>query len=345
MTLTRFDRQVFLVKYRVSSYPVSAPSVPVLRTLAIIKELFESGATEKFFDEKGDFLSKADVEKRINEGANTDSLGNLMFIQDIVETDKTFAVLINRATVDATDPAFWNRKQNKVVPIKRGDGESPAFSGHLIIDKTGIGGTETSHRAVIDRVPHLSRTIVQSYLRRLMKEYAEDNAEFTYKKKKGKKEETTEPFRPIIHVANQATTSLEEDIKKGRITSVEFIRRTSAYAGLNQLPRVTGASERLILRFERGGVGRDQLTWLNSARETALEAGYDEVLVKLDDLPNGGSSSPRFAVEKAEAADVLYSRCELIENLPNELAQCTEKVDNDLASSMIKFLTSAEFWR
>ncbi len=326
MTLMKFERHVHLMKVRPTVVPVQAPDPSLEDILDVVHDWYQAGNANIYLDTALSILDPGTVSE------------DTMHIADMAYDKKKHkcVMLINRGDESLTDPAFLNIQTKKARIADKKQHEVVGHSAHVLIDLQGkaAGG---GHKVLFERVPNIPRSLTFNMINHFLKIDAQ-NKVLSYKNPKTKKQIE---YRMKLDSEFAKSPQLHEDLKKGYLTGVDLIMRDSTDTGLDSVPHVKRIIKKVTIKVEHG-IG-NPVKWLNDLKKKAAHAGYDEVQVRID--TDNGKKSPRFATTIQDAAEVLYSRVEIIRGFPQPLDQCREKINQKIVSKMENILSDDSLWK
>lgn len=353
----KHERRAFLLTLRSASFPHTVEPIGFKRTFEIIHELYKNDKAILFLTDSGvipddtdDAHSNAEnVDESIEEGSDPT---NAIYIADMEfdPTNHLVKLLITRGDPQLTNPGFANPSGKSIRIEQPKDGEAPGYSAHILISYKPSHLADGKARAVLEKMPTVSRSIVFPFLNRLLKKYAAANSEFEYKTKPKGKEKKTEfkPYRPRIQVAGKKSSTLKEDLEAGYVTSVDLIDRQASFSGYDTGNRVRELTRRLEFKLHaESDKSKDKsgiFGIIDKIKKRGKQDHYDEVQVHVRGLPGNRSASPRFSVDIADAEDFLYIRTERLSGFSKELESIYAKVEPEIAGKLQGLLSKQALW-
>lgn len=335
MVALKSERRVYLWRIHPHATPKDAPVVKLDDILDLLEDAFAKKRAFAFVDADG---KVAPTQKTAD---------NCIFIADF-ETSadgKTCRMLINRGDPEVAHPSFINPAALTVKNIPPGRGEVQGWSAHMVINKHADGTGK--HRAAFERMQNVSSTLVQRYLDALLDHATNGKREYTYEKvlKRGKKTIVEErPYKLRLGINKVPSENLLEDVKEGSLTGITLIRQATEYNGPGDPTVVNSVKERLVIRTKK----IDKNTAVDYIREVTQwgkDQNYDEVQFSVTDLPGDTSANPRFAIEKAEAMDTVYSRTHRLTGFSKLLETCYQRIESHIADKMARELSNEALWK
>lgn len=335
MVALKSERLVYLWRMTPHTTPKDAPSVALKDILDLLKDAFDNKRAFAFVDADGKVVPSREAAE------------NCIFIADFKTSQdgKTCRLLINRGDPDVAHPSFINPAALTVKNVLPGRGEVQGWSAHMVIDT--IADAIGNHRAAFERMQNVSSTLVQRYLDALLDHVTEGKVEYTYKKplKKGKKTIVEmRPYKLRLGINKVPSENLLNDVKTGALTAITLIRSEPEYSGPGDPTVVNSVKERLTIRTKK--LEKDKaLDYIKDVTQWGKNHDYDEVQFSVTDLPGDTSANPRFAIEKAEAMDTIYSRTHRITGFSKLLETCYQEIENEIAEKMAKDLSNENLWK
>lgn len=99
--------------------------------------------------------------------------------------ENMLVLLFRRSDPNATNPVFENRKTKSLWAPNKGPDDAEAISAHLFIDLDGRRKPHPAHKAILEEVPGLGRSYVQSLLHEIITEHR-----YPYLDARGEQKET-----------------------------------------------------------------------------------------------------------------------------------------------------------
>lgn len=353
----KHERRAFLLTVRSAAYPYVAPPIGLERTFEIIYEMFSKNQAIVLLTDSGvlpdddeNGTAEGDDENKDDSLVEGTDTRNAIYIadMDIDPAKKLVRILIGRGDPQTTNPGFTNPATKKVRIEAPHPGEAVGYSAHLLISYHGAHVQAGIARAVLEKMPTISRSIVFPFLNRLLKKYAAANPGFEYEALvRGKPKPELRPFRPRIHVAGKRSSTLKKDLQEGYVSSVDLIDRRASFAGLDSDDRIKEVTRRLEFKLDSPATKRDEagiFGLVNKLKRRAKEHHFQEVQVHVRGLPGNATASPRFSVDVADAADVIYIRTERIFGFSKDLEQMYAKIESEIADKLHGLLTKSGLW-
>jgi hypothetical protein len=252
--------------------------------------------------------------------------------------------LINRGDPYVADPALINANTGAVTPVHPGRDESQGWSAHLVVAKAAKAGV---HRACFERMPHASSWFAETLIRSIIEEATASNSQYTYKAKlrRGKKiVEEIRPYRPHLSVEKVPSEQIKDDIAKGELSAITLIEKKPKYSGPDAPDIIKSIEHKLTIRPAKVDQSRVLKYIDEKLAPWAKKAGYDEIQIKVTDLPGGATASPRFELEKGDATETLYVRTQRLTGFGNFLQSCYAKIDSQIQQKMMDLISDTKKW-
>ena len=354
----KHERRVFLLSVRSASYPHIVEPIGLEQTIAILDEIYRANAAMMLLTDSGlladDDDAGGDTDGDDDEMVEGTDPSNAIYIADMkIDANKKLAtVLIVRGDPEITNPGYTNPVTKTVRVDKPKRGEAPGYSAHLLISYAPEHVSDFRGRAVLERMPTVSRSIVFAFLNRLLRKYAASHPGFEYDvkqkekatKRKGKKEPKHKPYRPRLAVAGKKSSTLQEDIKKGYVSSVDLIDKQATFTGYDTENKVRELTRRLEFKLDPNLDEKGVVGFIKKLAKRGKTEKFDEVQVHIRGLAGDATASPRFKLDVAEAEDFLYIRNERISGFSKELAPIYSQVENEIAGKMGEMIVKKSLW-
>lgn len=335
MVALKTERRVYLWRIRPHTTPNDAPVVALSKILDILEEAFNNKKAFAFVDADGRVAPTQDAAE------------NCIFIADFATSadGKTCHILINRGDPDIAHPSFINPTALTVKNVPPGQGEVQGWSAHMVINKQA--DATGNYRAAFERMQNVSSTLVQRYLDALLDHATQGKTEYIYQKslKKGKKVVVEDrPYKLRLGINKVPSENLINNVKEGSLNGVTFIRNETEYSGPGDPSVVNSVKHKLVIRTKK--LDKDKaVDYIKDVTQWGKEHNYDEVQFSVTDLPGDTSASPRFAIEKADAMDTVYSRTHRITGFSKLLETCYQKIEVEIADKMSAELSNETLWK
>ncbi len=236
------------------------------------------------------------------------------------EDQKYIALLFRRSSPDASTPFFGHRRTGRLRKAEKEVDEDLSISSHLFIDTTYDERRTHRYRAILEEVPGIGRTYIQSILDRAIR-----ITKYTYRDENGCHRETYSK----CELNGYKSSFLGSAIEQGSIPYVELIRKETI-EGLDSSDFIAGEQRQRILVQASGSVLMDKLTTL---RQWATGRGWDDMRVQIR-LPEGRARVVSISRED-DAASILFVRSEQV-YVERDLDVCRETVDSQLFEHAIE---------
>ncbi len=321
MAVSKYERDVFLIRLTIGTFPKSADKISLLEWLRDLERIKEADQAQRYLDNKGT------PSITIRNVHNYDPLNRVYVADiDIDEENGIATILFNRGDPSQTNPAYIT-PDNGVEVSQTQEDYVVGHSAHLVIDMNPALEPGDAYRCYFERVPTISRTLIRAFLANIL---IDDYKERGVTVQNAKKEETT--IKPIIKLEGKKSDNLEKDLNEGYISMFEFSKEIEDFNGID-INGAAGMRQRVQIKVEKAD--RDK-NLIERIRGEAYDSGYDEMQIHIKGLRGGShSTSPRFKTDAEEAAEMLYNQVELVNEFDNELDQCIETINPELKEKMM----------
>lgn len=337
MVALKTERRVYLWYMTPHCMPSEAgKSVKFGQIFAILKKAFESGKAFTYLDSDGNIVPES----------STSDVKKCIFIADLTTSpDGTVCTfLINRGDPDVAHPSFINPIARSVEHVSPRSDQVQGWSAHMTIRV--IADAKGRHRACFERMTGVSSTLVQRYLDALIDAATEGDTAYLYDKalKRGKKVVIEQrPYKLRLGINKTPSESLVRDLQNGFLSSITLVRTDASYSGPGRPDVLRSVSEKLTLRTKK--VSRDYaVDYIKDVTSWGKSHDYDEVQLKIENLPGDVSAQPRFSLDKADAMDTLYTRSRPLTGFTGLLETCYEEISPEIAGKMINELVNESLW-
>ncbi len=351
MAAMKKERDILLLKLKAQTSPKNIPDNSPILTLNelmdILETVYKSGKHYALFSANGFMPTPGKMNlKTIGEVAGAPITDNIVFISDFWRNEgKTeYRLLIKRGNPDAANPSFTNIEKNTTRSVAPSEGETNGQSSHLVVSLDTSHKSIDGYRAALEVIVGISRSLVMPYINGLIYEATKQDPRFSYQKQV-KNEKVDMTYRPSIGHSSSPSGSLEADLKKGYLSSVEFIdNKVTGATGPDTDPAIKHVSKRL--RFHLKPVDNHERAQeiIRKLNRKAREQEFDYIRVSMKDNEQEKYVSTRFKTEEGDALDKLYSRAETVNGFSQDLNSCYDKVHGELAEAMMLLINSPQKW-
>ena len=339
MAALKNERRVLLLTVNPCSFPPSAP-VPTLEdALKSLKEKFDDGKSRIHLTSDGKLPLWGSHRKPISV-EETAAATNALYIADFKLNDEkgVASILVNRGDPDVSDQSFINSMQEDVKNADRPAGYAPGRSAHMVIGYGDDFATKYGHRMILEKANGISRSILFAYFKLLLREWSDEKG-LSFKKKK----EGDTPYRQYLAHATYASKTLADDLKVGYVTSLELIDTSFEFAGADADDTIKKVSRRLRMSVQKTNEEGKLKQYMDKLRNFGKDANYDEMQVHLSTMQDE-NASPKFSLEKQDAADLMYARVETISGFEKDLDAAYAKLSGEIESKLFEKLENKEGW-
>lgn len=351
MTAMKKERDILLLKLKAKTSPKLIPDSCQMLTMTelmdVLENVYKSGRHYALFSANGLVPTPGNMNlKTITDVAGAPITDNIVFISDFWRNkDKTeYRLLIKRGNPDAANPSFTNIEKNTTRSVSPGAGETNGQSSHLIISLDTTHKSINGFRATLEVIVGISRSLVMPYLNGLIYEATKTDPRFSYEKTV-KKEKTEIRYRPAIGHTSSPSSSLKSDLKKGYLSSVEFIdNKVTGATGPDTDPAIKHVSKRLHFHLKPVENYERAQELIRKLNKKARESDFDYIRVSMRNNEQEKYVSTRFKTEEGDALDKLYSKAETVKDFKHDLKSCYDKVHGELADAMMQLITTTNKW-
>jgi len=338
MVALKTERRVYMWRAMPRPVPAEAPvTVDLPEIIGILKGAHAAETAEIYLTDEGRILAD-------DAPAKDKDRKNRVYISDLEEDANVVTLLINRGDPFVAEPAFIDATTEEVRTVAPEPNESQGWSAHLVIAKKAQ--KDGTHRACFERMPHSTSSYAEALLRIILERFAKNKLKYQFKKhvRKGRKvTEETFAYRPLLSVKKVPSEVIKDDLKKGELSSITLIDTKAEYGGPDAPDIVKSVSKQLVFKAKKA----DQKTvsaFLSKLAPWAREEGFDEIQIKITDLPGNTSVSPRFSLEKEDAMETLYVRTQRLLDFGVPLESCYAKISPEIRGKMIELIDDNGKW-
>ena len=238
---------------------------------------------------------------------------------DVRERDKIAVMLFRRSDPEAATPIFEDEKTRALRKSDKKPGEAIAVSAHMFV-RIGMieDAAHPSYRAILEEVPGLSRTYVQTLLHDIVKEIR-----YSYTDKRGEKKETY----TIVEFHGQKSEKIGGALKEQSVVPSVTLVRPGSIKGLDVEGLVVAREERMKLLIR---AHPDQTLGILKKIQTWMK-GHDwpRLLVEMH-MPEERTRLVQLAREQ-DASDILFIRSVPVD-VEKPLEACTATVNEELVA-------------
>jgi hypothetical protein len=312
MSLSKYDRYVYLCELRIRSSPKNAPSID-------INEIYS------YLEKKEKFLL-------------------LKIQQDLVtivlkefKLTKTHAIfLFHLRNENIADQIQQNKKTGKARAFDRQIDEAPAMSAHMAVSLDPTEANGDTYTALIENVPMIGRTLIIGYLKKLFELHFTKTVPKEHDPKKTKNNsDELKKYKPYPELFGHKSNTLQDALKKGAVFEELSLSRTDVSKGvLGDAPFVQEKDFKLVLKMKPELTGKNGILALKTLTEK-FRKDYDSAKVKI--TPQSGRSKVTpLDMEKENVAHQVCIFQEEVSGFKTPLAVCEEKIRMDLIERMIQ---------
>ncbi|PSC03802.1 hypothetical protein SLNSH_16975 [Alsobacter soli] len=239
--------------------------------------------------------------------------------------DNVAVLLFRRSDASAATPYFEHAKTRAIRKADKLADEAVAVSAHLFVELSGNGSQPRRNRAVLEEMPGLGRSYIESILKSVLQPH-----KYSYTEANGEDAETY----TIAELEGFLSATLGEALKDGRVPFVQLVREGKA-TGFDTEAFIPKEQK---MKLAVKASGPSLLEKLRGLRAWATREGWDDVRVQIV-MPEGRSrlvSVPR----DEDAGTVLFVRSEQV-YVKNDLEVCHEDVSEELTEKAKEILSKA----
>lgn len=283
--LHEFERNIGFYRLRLESIPIEKDRIPLHEAMDQLIPLYNNGDAY-WIHQNG----KQSV--------------RLLELQD---ADEYYVFLISISKRDIADPAFEHIFTGDYRVEAKQEDEGISYSAHMLVYKNESadhGGI--SHKVALERIQGLGSSIIMPFLTHLFRQsYALSRPVFWYN-------QTNRLYRPRVNLTGDLSTTLHNEMQRGRISGVELVDyRNNAFA-LDEEGILIEKKATLSLTVSGEPDEATLSRMINALRSRARAAQYDQVKIKVERDDTGEQTIPINIDIDQDATETLAVRKELV---------------------------------
>ncbi|WP_085904180.1 hypothetical protein [Kiloniella majae] len=322
MAISKFERDILILKMALSPYPRSAPETSIDEVLESINRIYNNGDAKVQLDDRG---------YPVGDGVDDSNLDNYdpkntVYISDLEINDKTklATLLINRGDPTISASSFLNPETKEIRTPEPTEKETVGHSAHFIIDFNPENMTGNFYPTFLEKMPSVSRTVIRTFINKLLyNDFQKRNVTYVNAKKKDIN------YRPVIQIEGFLSDTLRTDLETGTLTMVEFTKKEHEFTGIDLGHKEHDVTQKIQVKI-RGDEQKGGFERVKKFFGSAQQSGYDEMQIHIRGLSGNRSASPRFSTATEEAAEFLYLKVETITEFPEELGPCYSSINEHI---------------
>jgi hypothetical protein len=324
MTLREDQRFVSICNIYVESVPQWANSLPLADLCIYLEDIFKLKQTTSVEAGGQMMLAIADIQY--------DSRG------------KNITFLFRHGDKKIVNPAFVAFDTQKVREEKKRKNEGMAYSAHLSISLEPFSSNPNRYRAVLERIPSLSRTVILDFLNRLLRNYAQSHSsQFTFTDPETHKQKQ---FHPKLSCYLEQSETLKKDLKEGELSHLELVKREYQEPEYDEHGWTKVTARDLKLKVVARKSGRGALELIEKIKQ--LGAAQDYNILKVTYKRPAGETTQNvtapIAIEEENAVDFLYARLHVIQDFSTPLGQSPEVIHSEMRDKLLELLSDNNLW-
>lgn len=305
--LHELDRDIGFYRIRLESVPLEKNQIPLSEAIGQLAALHESSSAH-WVHRKGK--------------------QSLRLIDFNADHPNFYIMLVSLSKTEIADPSFEHIFTGNFRTEHKQEHEGISYSAHLLIDKTvnrEHGGE--SHRVLLERIPGMGSTIINPFLSHVFKKAYELNPRvFWYR-------EDNRLYRPRVHLSGDLSTSLREQMQKGRVTGIELIDHRDANSDIDEDGHLVETKATLQLRIVGDPDDNALAGVINKVKRSARRYQFDEVKIKVTREDTGDQTIPISIDVDTDATETLAIRKEKVSVL-EPLGQRHSEIRDDLVEQI-----------
>jgi hypothetical protein len=310
-----------------------SPNLTMVEALQMVVDVWRAGNA---WMRVGEFVDEEEGDEEASRERQ-----NLLFIKD-VEWDKSgfVTILLQHGDRTAADPALLHLDTGVRRTAGKTDEEGVSHAAHLLISTEQHVTRSGQCRALLERVPNISRSAVTTLINRILREEAV-RTELQYREEETRRMKRCHP-KLIGHY--QLSHGLRRDLRDGKLNGVEFITRRVT-AGFEEKDRIIPIVQTLTHKVLKSPSGSALLDFVQSLKDWGKDNGFEEMQLHFTRKDTQQNMSPRMSTELQDAEDAVYARLELIGDFTNRLEQCPDAIVAEIQMKMRAMFDQIVLWR
>ena len=249
---------------------------------------------------------------------------------EISEENGCAVLLFRRRDPTAADPVFEHQKTLALRTANKLSDEAQAISAHLFISLMKRDTPHPTYRALLEEVPGIGRTYVQSVLGRALREVT-----YSYEDEKGRSK-ATYCIPELGGIPNAKVGDAVTQKEGGEVNYIE-LERTPNLDGLD-IAGLIAKPERLKLTVK--ATSRRDLNLVERVVQWANANDWKKIRVQVE--ASGRSKVVEIARE-ADAADVLFVKS-IFHVTDSILSNCADQTHVELTQAAGNYLAKEDGW-
>ncbi|WPU24494.1 hypothetical protein RI049_07010 [Cedecea neteri] len=305
--LSNNERWVSFFDFCLRPTHAAAPNIPVDETFRRLKALVVAGNAVKLY----------------NGGTRAVRISEMKYAAG----DDKATILVQLSDKNGSDPVFGELTTGNLRVEPKLAGEGIAVSSHIVISSSIVPHTADHHKALVESVPGISKSILEPFLNALLKD-AFTGCEF-----KNPATKAMCLLRPRLEILSHGSQTLLDALKGAKLHNVKLVS-TSKKGGLDKTP-YTELSERTVrYKIVKQPPLNDKKRLLEILRRKGQKSGYTKVSISYS---KDGKQASLDLDRNEDAATKLFTKSEKV-ILGNSINQCESNVHVELEAKMIGLL-------
>ena len=248
---------------------------------------------------------------------------------DVREKDNIAVLLFRRSDPEAATPIFENEKTRALRKSDKKPNEAIAVSAHMFIRLGEIeDAVHPTYRAILEEVPGLSRTYVQTLLHDIVKEIW-----YEYTDKRGAPKETY----TIVEFHGQKSEKIGGALRGASVVPSVVLIRPGSVKGLDAEGLVVPREQRMKLLIK--AKPEQTLRIIKKIQSWMKDHDWPKLLVEMH-MPEQRTRLVQLAREQ-DAADILFVRSVAVD-VETPLEACTDTINEELVAKAQGLFASDE---
>jgi hypothetical protein len=253
--------------------------------------------------------------------------------------DGYITYLIHHSDLTATDPALKNMPTGEVWTAGKDASDGLAHAAHLMISTEAHLTSLGRARAVLERVPGVSRSIVVALLNKLLREQAaKQDLKF--------RDTGTRKLRkchPKLIGEFVLSHQLQRDLANGKLNGVEFIRH-NVLDGFESEDTIVPVVSTAKFKIPKSPSGPAIFELLGRLKSLGRQNNFEEMRIHFIQKETGQNLSPTLSTDLVQAEELMYARTIPMNDFEAPLIQCPEEIVMPIQRALRKVIDDSSQW-
>lgn len=258
--------------------------------------------------------------------------------QALIKDDRYLVLLISCGDKNASDPCFENFNTGKVRNADREEDEGQSYAAHMVIDLDPLISDKPINTVFLERVPGLSLTRVQMFLRHEIKQVFQKK----YRDEEGKEKKYT----ATLELDGHASHTLREALQTGTLKNISLVEHEEEQDGHDEEDYIAEKERHVSMKIKPGITSDKAISAFEHIYEHFINSpdadDYDTMIVR---VKTAQGVTKQTALELDEEEDVLskaFYHQERIEDFNPFLESSPTAIRDDVVVKMIDLMQDTD---